>query len=89
MQLARVSPAAVIVAVDARNGKGTWSLASDPVILIAVFSNPKTVSGVYLDSGFLQRGAPSGNYTQFKDLEGDSLPKALRSVLNARAQVYM
>jgi hypothetical protein len=83
------APAAVVVALDARNGKGTWSLTSDPVILIAVFSDPKTVTGVYLDSGFAQRGAASGSYTKVKDLDGDSLPKALKSVANARAQVYM
>jgi hypothetical protein len=81
------SPAAVVVAVDARNGKGTWSLATDPVILIAVFSDAKTISGVYLDSGFAQHGAADGTYT--KDLDGDSLPKALKSVAKARAQVYM
>ncbi len=83
------SPAAVVVALDARNGKGTWSLATDPVVLIAVFSDPKTVTGVYLDSGFAQRGTASGTYSRVKDLNGDSLPKALKSVANARAQVYM
>jgi hypothetical protein len=83
------SPAAVVVALDARNGKGTWSLGSDPVILIAVFTNPRMVAGVYLDNGFAQRGAASGTYSKIKDLNGDSLPKALKSVANARAQVYM
>ncbi len=80
---------AVVVAVDARNGKGTWSLATDPVILIAVFSDPKTVTGVYLDDGFAQQGAASGTYTRIKDRDGDSLPKALKSVANVQAQVYM
>ncbi len=82
------SPAAVVVALDARNGQATWSLATDPVVLIAVFSELQTVTGVYLDRGFAQRGTADGTYTRVKDRNGDSLPKALKSV-KARVQVYM
>jgi hypothetical protein len=83
------APAAVMVALDARNGKESWSLATDPIILIAVFADRKTVSGVYLDRGFTQQGAASGTYTHMEDLNGDSLPRVLRSVAAARTQTYM
>lgn len=54
------APAAVMMAIDARNGTSTWSLASDPVILIAVFAGPQTLTRLYYDQGFADDGRPSG-----------------------------
>jgi hypothetical protein len=53
-------PPAIFLGVDARNGKDTWSLGTDPIILIVVFADTTTVQGVYMDIGFADRGQPSG-----------------------------
>ncbi|MFB3819034.1 MAG: hypothetical protein ACE147_15330 [Candidatus Methylomirabilales bacterium] len=89
MSRGREKPAAVVVAIDARNGRETWSITSDPIILVAVFSSPKQLSGLYLDHGFAQRGAPSGTLTPATEQDGGSLPDLLRTVAEARAQTYM
>jgi hypothetical protein len=89
MARAGQSPAAVLVAVDARNGRESWSLASDPIILIAVFSDARAVSSVYLDSGFARQGAPTGVYTKLTEGNADTLPRLLRTIAAAKAQVYM
>lgn len=89
MSRGREKPAAVVVAIDARNGRETWSITSDPIILVAVFSSPKQLSGLYLDRGFAERGTPSGTLSPSTGQDGDSLPDLLRSVAGARAQTYM
>jgi hypothetical protein len=82
-------PAAVVVAIDARNGRETWSITSDPIILVAVFSSPKQLTGLYLDRGFAEGGRASGTLSPSSEQDGGLLPDLLRSVAQARAQTYM
>jgi hypothetical protein len=56
-------PPALLLGLDARNGTNTWSLASDPIILIVVFANATTIQGMYVDTGFAKQGMASGTYT--------------------------
>ncbi|HYL79345.1 MAG TPA: hypothetical protein VEU07_00950 [Candidatus Acidoferrum sp.] len=56
-------PLALLLGLDARNGTTTWSLVSDPIILIVVFANPTTIQGMYVDTGFAKQGKASGTYT--------------------------
>ncbi len=80
---------AVLLAVDARNGRESWSVASDPVILVAVFSDPQRMTGLFLDTGFAERGEASGSFSVVTDLDRGSLPHVLKAVAAARAQIYM
>lgn len=83
------APAAVMVAIDARNGKSSWSLESDPAILIALFADSETLSGLYYDQGFTEAGHPSGQYTKVADPNVKSLPLLLKSVAEAQHRIYM
>ncbi len=76
-------PAAVLMAVDAQNGSDHWSLASDPIVVIALFSDPHTITRVYADSGFSQSGTPSGSYTDVANPSPDTLAGLLQSLPQA------
>ena len=82
-------PQAMLLALDARNGKDTWSLGSDPVILIALFSDPTTIQGVYVDAGFATQGQPSGTYLPLNDSTSLTLPDLLKAVTAVAVQTYM
>jgi hypothetical protein len=77
-------PAAVMMALDAQNGTDRWSLASDPIVVIALFSDPNTITRLYADSGFAQSGKASGSYTEVANPNIDTLTGLLQTV--ARAQ---
>ena len=64
-------PQLLLLGFDARNGKDTWSLSSDPIILIATFADTASISSVYIDAGFLDRGVASGI---FAAVDGATLP---------------
>jgi hypothetical protein len=54
-------PLFVLIVLDARNGKTTWSLVEDPMILVTVGKqgeDPET----FVDEGFVTQGAPSGAF---------------------------
>jgi len=74
-------PAAMLFAVDARNGKETFSLVSDPVILVAVFADPQTVTRIYYDEGFSGDGHPSGEFTQSPNPSQESLIHLLTTIV--------
>ena len=76
-------PAAMMFGVDARNGKETFSLASDPVILVALFSDPQTVTRIYYDQGFSGNGHPSGQFAQIANPDQKSLPDLLATIAKA------
>jgi hypothetical protein len=65
-------PAAVLMVLDAQNGTQQWSMTSDPIIMVALFADPETVTRVYCDAGFLQAGRASGEYAPVSvgDLQG-------------------
>ncbi len=76
-------PAAVMMAVDAQNGTDHWSLASDPIVVIALFSDPQTITRLYTDTGFTQSGKPSGDYTEVPNPSVETLTGLLQSVAQA------
>lgn len=55
-------PQLLLVIVDARNGKETWSLREDSPVFFMLFSDPTTVLQAYLDEGFTANGKPSGSF---------------------------
>ncbi len=82
-------PQAILVGLDARNGKDTWSLTDDPIILIVVFSDPATIKALYLDSGIVKQGKESGEYTELDGVDAGKLPDLLKVVTDSLAQTYM
>ena len=52
-------PQVILLGLDARNGKESWSLASDPIILIVLFADSETILGAHVDAGFADSGNPS------------------------------
>ena len=82
-------PQAILIGLDARNGKDTWSLTDDPIILIVVFSDPATIKALYLDSGIAKHGKESGDYTKVDEVDPAKLPDLLKTVTESLAQTYM
>jgi hypothetical protein len=82
-------PAAVMMAIDARNGTSRWSLASDPVIAIAVFADPQTVARLYYDQGFAEDGRPSGQYGKITGPDPAALSALSRWAAHLQQRVYM
>ncbi len=82
-------PAAVLMAVDAQNGKDRWSLASDPVIVIAILADPDTITQIYYDAGFVQKGKASGTYATADHADHDTLRELLDSLIKTRHQTIL
>jgi hypothetical protein len=83
------SPPALLLGVDARNGKDTWSLVDDPIILIGVFGNQMTMQGLYVDTGFVGRGASSGHYVAVDEAHSPTHFDVLRAVTAATARGHI
>lgn len=62
------APARVLVVVDARNGKSSWSLQEDPVIFVLVLNSPTGPTVSFADEGFLGTGQPSGVFGRRENL---------------------
>jgi hypothetical protein len=62
-------PAFVLIVLDARNGKDTWSLIEDPMILVTVGKQDEAPE-THVDEGFVTQGTPSGAYVE---VEGATL----------------
>ena len=82
-------PRALLLGLDARNGKSTWSLTTDPVILIAVLSDKTTIQGLYVDIGFADVGKASGSYAEVDNANSAGLPDLLDAVPEAVARTYI
>lgn len=82
-------PQALLFGLDARNGKDTWSLTTDPIILIAVFSDDTTIQGLYVDAGFADLGKASGNYEAVDEGNSATLPELLKAITEAVTQTYI
>lgn len=82
-------PQAMLLGLDARNGKETWSLATDPIILIVLFADPFTIMSVHVDVGFSEAGRPSGDFQLLDAPDASTLPDLLRAVTPLRAQTYL
>ena len=52
----------VLIVLDARNGKDTWSLVEDPMILVTVGKQGEEDPETYVDEGFVTEGRPSGAF---------------------------
>lgn len=83
------NPKALLVGLDARNGKTTWSLSTDPIVLIVLFADPSTITELYLDAGFTRQGAPSGSYQSVPDPRIEMLPDLLRAFSDVPSRTYM
>ena len=82
-------PQGMLLGLDARNGKMSWSLASDPIILIVLFADPETILGAHVDAGFAERGKSSGQFMTLADPTSPGLSDLLRSVTLAATRTYM
>lgn len=66
-------PTALLLGLDARNEKDTWSLTEDPIILIVVLSEPTKIKTLYMDAGFVKDGKPSGEFTEVRETDSANL----------------
>ena len=82
-------PQALLLGLDARNGKATWSLSSDPIILIAVFSGETAIQGLYVDLGVAARGEASGAYAAVDQTNFPALLDLLKAVTEAGRRTYI
>ncbi len=82
-------PQVLLLGLDARNGKATWSLTSDPIILIVVFSDEMTIQAVYVDTGFADLGRASGNYAAVDVVNSPALPELLKAITEAGRRTYL
>jgi len=73
-------PQALLLGLDARNGTDTWSLTTDPIILIMVFSDETTIQGSYVDTGFVDAAKTSGDYAAVDAESLPALPDLLKEV---------
>ena len=83
------APQALLLGLDARNGKDSWSLTADPIVLIVVFTDPTTIGGLYVDTGFADQGKASGNYAVVDELNAPVLPDLLKAVTAPVIQTYL
>jgi hypothetical protein len=83
-----IHPGAVLIALDARNGTDTWSLSTDPIVLIALFADPVTITDLYIDSGFLEEGTPTGSFRSVPDPR-EKLPDLLHALSEIPARTFL
>ncbi len=55
-------PRFLVVILDARNGKHTWSLQEDAPVFFLFMADAETVQQAFLDEDFVASGTPSGTY---------------------------
>lgn len=82
-------PQAMALGLDARNGKDTWSLKSDPIILIVLFADPSTILAAHVDAGFSEEGKPSGTYMAVDDPSALNLPEIFKAMTAIPPRTYM
>ena len=82
-------PQVLLLALDARNGRHAWSLATDPIILIVVFASPSTILSIHTDSGFFERGQASGTYVSKEHPDSLILPEVLSAVAAVADRAFL
>ncbi|HXZ43681.1 MAG TPA: hypothetical protein VEH53_02550 [archaeon] len=82
-------PQALLLGLDARNGKATWPLASDPIILIVVFSGETRIQELYVDLGVAAQGKASGAYAAVDEMNFPALLDLLKAVTEAGRRTYI
>jgi len=80
-------PQALLLGLDARNGTDSWSLTTDPIILIVIFSDEGTIEGSYVDTGFVDAGNASGDYAAVDAESFPALPDLLKAVATPVARI--
>ena len=81
-------PGAVLVALDARNGGETWSLATDPIVLIVLFADRATITNMYIDRGLLAQGTATGEFQGVPDTQ-QGLPDVLHALADLPARTFL
>ena len=71
------SPRIVLLIIDARNGKATWSLREDAAVFLVISDSPIS-RHTFLDRGFAASGRASGSYLSGGVAETDDLLRALQ-----------
>jgi hypothetical protein len=89
LSTAEGKPEAILLGLDARNGEEMWSLKSDPIILIVVLSEPATIQGLYVDSGFADQGKASGSFTAVDKEDSPALPDLLKAVIEETSRTLI
>jgi hypothetical protein len=82
-------PQVIFLGLDARNGKDSWSLGTDPIILIVLFADSATILGAYVDAGFADHGKASGRYESLDQTNYLTLDNLFREVAAIHARTYM
>ncbi len=83
------SPEMLLVGLDARNGKETWSMLSDPIVLVAMFESPTTIRQLDIDPGFLSQGEASGSFERVPNPRLETLPDLLRSIALIPERIFL
>jgi hypothetical protein len=89
LSTAEGKPEAILLGLDARNGEEVWSLESDPIILIVVLTEPATIQGLYVDSGFADQGKASGSFTTVDKENSPALPDLLKAVSEVANRTFI
>jgi hypothetical protein len=79
----------LLLGLDARNGKDTWSLTDDPIILIVALSDAETIRRLFVDTGFADEGMASGTYAAVDEANISVLPDLLRAIPPPAARAYL
>jgi hypothetical protein len=82
-------PRVLLLGLDARNGRDTFSLTADPIIFILVVARAITIQDAYVDIGFMNRGIASGAYAAVDPENAEALLELLEAVraTEARSQI--
>lgn len=72
------APQFLLVILDARNGKETWSLRDDAAVFYLLLAAPTKIQQAFLDAGFADRGTASGEFVAAGPGEAEELLGRLR-----------
>jgi len=73
-------PRVLLLGIDARNGTDTFSLTTDPIILVMVVARAIPIQDAYVDIGFVNRGLASGTYAAMDPANAPLLIELLEAV---------
>ena len=57
------APRFLLMVVDARNGRETWSVREDAAVFYLLLDNATTIQQAFLDEGFAAAGRPTGEFS--------------------------
>lgn len=65
--ISKIGQPDIMLGIDARNGKDSWTFEGDPIVFVALFSSDNKVLVLYIDAGFRDEGKPNGVYENLWD----------------------